>query len=116
MDAKTRAIFPPSHARDRPQGRQDRRQESLETMTPEERTARAKKASAAAAKKRTAARLERERAVNRGKQDEKGHYTRPSRSRTSLIFSNAASMLPRGKSMCVRPSTLENLEQPLQAK
>ena len=33
---------------------------SLETMTPEERTARAKKASAAAAKKRTAERLERE--------------------------------------------------------
>jgi hypothetical protein len=34
---------------------------SLETMTPEERTARAKKAAMAAAKKRTAARLERER-------------------------------------------------------
>ena len=32
---------------------------SLETMTPEERSARAKKASEAAAKKRTAARLER---------------------------------------------------------
>ena len=36
---------------------------SLETMTPEERSARAKKASEAAAKKRTAARLERERAA-----------------------------------------------------
>jgi len=35
---------------------------SLETMTPEERAARAKKASDAAARKRTAARLERERA------------------------------------------------------
>ena len=34
---------------------------SLETMTPEERSARAKKASEAAAKKRTAQRLERER-------------------------------------------------------
>jgi hypothetical protein len=34
---------------------------SLETMTPEERTERAKKAGAAAAKKRTAARLQRER-------------------------------------------------------
>jgi hypothetical protein len=38
---------------------------SLETMTPEERTARAKKASEAAAKKRTAERLERERARKR---------------------------------------------------
>jgi hypothetical protein len=36
---------------------------SLETMTAEERTARAKKASEAAAKKRTAQRLARERAV-----------------------------------------------------
>ncbi len=35
---------------------------SLETMTPEERAARAKKASGAAARKRTAARLARERA------------------------------------------------------
>ncbi|MGA2185466.1 MAG: hypothetical protein ABSH47_20795 [Bryobacteraceae bacterium] len=35
---------------------------SLETMTPEERSARAKKASDAAAKKRTADRLARERA------------------------------------------------------
>jgi hypothetical protein len=38
---------------------------SLETMTPDERTARAKKASEAAAKKRTADRLARERAVKR---------------------------------------------------
>jgi hypothetical protein len=38
---------------------------SLETMTPEERSARAKKASLAAAKKRTAERLERERALKR---------------------------------------------------
>jgi hypothetical protein len=36
---------------------------SLETMTPEERSARAKKASEAAARKRTAARLARERAA-----------------------------------------------------
>ena len=40
---------------------------SLETMTPEERSARAKKASVAAAQKRTAGRLARERAAKRGK-------------------------------------------------
>jgi hypothetical protein len=40
---------------------------SLETMTPEERSARAKKESLAAAKKRTADRLARERASKRGK-------------------------------------------------
>jgi hypothetical protein len=38
---------------------------SLETMTPEERSARAKKASDAAAAKRTAQRIERERARKR---------------------------------------------------
>jgi hypothetical protein len=41
---------------------------SLETMTPEERTARAKKASAAAAKKRTAERLEREKKAKKRSQ------------------------------------------------
>jgi hypothetical protein len=40
---------------------------SLETMTPEERTARAKKASLAAARKRTAQRVERERASKQAK-------------------------------------------------
>jgi len=40
---------------------------SLETMTPEERSARAKKASLAAAKKRTAKRLARERQAKRNK-------------------------------------------------
>ena len=40
---------------------------SLETMTPEERSARAKKAATAAAKKRTANRLERERAAKKRK-------------------------------------------------
>jgi hypothetical protein len=40
---------------------------SLETMTPEERSARAKKASLAAAKKRTAARLARERSAAKRK-------------------------------------------------
>ena len=40
---------------------------SLETMTPEERTARAKKASDAAARKRTAQRLARERATKPAK-------------------------------------------------
>ncbi len=38
---------------------------SLKTMTPAERSARAKKASLAAAKKRTAARLVREKAITR---------------------------------------------------
>jgi hypothetical protein len=38
---------------------------SLETMTPEERSARAKKASEAAARKRTAARLAREKTAKR---------------------------------------------------
>lgn len=41
---------------------------SLETMTPEERSARAKKAATAAAKKRTAERLERERQAKKAKQ------------------------------------------------
>jgi len=40
---------------------------SLETMTPAERSARAKKASLAAARKRTAQRLEREAAIKRRK-------------------------------------------------
>ena len=40
---------------------------SLETMTPEERSARAKIAATAAAKKRTADRLERERAAKKRK-------------------------------------------------
>lgn len=40
---------------------------SARNMTPEERTARAKKASLAAAKKRTAERLARERAIKRAK-------------------------------------------------
>jgi hypothetical protein len=44
---------------------------SLETMTPEERVARAKKASEAAAAKRTAMRLEAERARKRGKKPRK---------------------------------------------
>ena len=54
---------------------------SLETMTPEERSARAKKASLAAARKRTAQRLARERAkkndavgiVRTGACDRRGH-------------------------------------------
>jgi hypothetical protein len=44
---------------------------SLETMTPEERVARAKKASDAAAAKRTAKRLEAQRARKRGKKPAK---------------------------------------------
>ena len=42
---------------------------SLDTMTPEERSARAKKASLAAAKKRTVERLARERQAKRKKND-----------------------------------------------
>jgi hypothetical protein len=50
---------------------------SLETMTPEERSARAKKASEAAAQKRTADRLARERAAKRT--PERGKAKRPVR-------------------------------------
>jgi hypothetical protein len=45
---------------------------SLETMTPEERSARAKKASEAAARKRTTARLEREREAMRAPRGKAG--------------------------------------------
>ena len=49
---------------------------SLETMTPEERSARAKKASEAAAQKRTAARLAKERAAKRAESGIKHSRTR----------------------------------------
>lgn len=45
---------------------------SLETMTAEERSARAKKASTAAGEKRTAERIARERASKQGKKSAKG--------------------------------------------
>jgi hypothetical protein len=63
MDAKTRAIFRQAMREIGRKGGKIGGKRSLETMTPAERSARAKKASAAAAKKRTAARLARERAV-----------------------------------------------------
>ena len=60
MDAKTRAIFRQAMREIERKGGKIGGKRSLETMTPEQRTARAKKASAAAAKKRKAARLARE--------------------------------------------------------
>jgi hypothetical protein len=62
MDAKTRAIFRRAMPEIGRKGGKIGGKRSLETMTPEEWTARAKKASAAAAKKRTAAGLAGERA------------------------------------------------------
>ena len=67
MDAKTRAIFRQIMREIGKKGGKIGGKRSLETMTPEERTARAKKASMAAAKKRTAARLARERGTRRTK-------------------------------------------------
>jgi hypothetical protein len=75
MDAKTRAIFGQIMREIGSKGGKIGGKRSLETMTPEERSARAKKASAAAAKKRTAARLARERAGKRTRRD-KGSRTR----------------------------------------
>jgi hypothetical protein len=59
---------------------------SLETMTPEERSARAKKA--AAAKKRTAARLARERGV-------KGGVARPKEASTTTVAGRKAKGTPK---------------------
>ena len=61
MDAKTRALFSEIMREIGRKGGKIGGKRSLETMTREERSARAKKASLAAAKKRTAERLERER-------------------------------------------------------
>ena len=64
MDAKTLAIFRQAMRENRPyKGGKIGGKRSLETMMPDERIARAKKASLAAAKNRTASRLERERAA-----------------------------------------------------
>jgi len=57
MDKKTKAIFSKIMREIGSKGGKIGGKRSLETMTPEERTARAKKASLAAAKKRTAKRL-----------------------------------------------------------
>ena len=61
MDKKTKALFSEIMREIGRKGGKIGGKRSLETMTPEERSARAKKASLAAAKKRTAERLARER-------------------------------------------------------
>jgi hypothetical protein len=61
MDKKMKALFSEIMREIGSKGGKIGGKRSLETMTPEERSARAKKASEAAAKKRTAQRLERER-------------------------------------------------------
>jgi len=61
MDKKTKALFSEIMREIGSKGGKIGGKRSLETMTPEERSARAKKASLAAAKKRTADRLARER-------------------------------------------------------
>jgi hypothetical protein len=65
MDSKTRALFRQIKREIGSKGGKIGGKRSLETMTPEERTARAKKASEAAARKRTAPGLARERAAKR---------------------------------------------------
>ncbi len=65
MDKKTKALFREIMREIGRKGGKIGGKRSLETMTPEERSARAKKASLAAAKKRTAARLAREREAKR---------------------------------------------------
>ena len=63
MDRKTKALFRQIMREIGRKGGKIGGKRSLETMTPEERSARAKKAAMAAAKKRTAERLARERAA-----------------------------------------------------
>jgi hypothetical protein len=63
MDKKTRAIFREIMREIGSRGGKIGGKRSLETMTPEQRSARAKKASMAAAHKRTAQRLAKERAT-----------------------------------------------------
>jgi hypothetical protein len=75
MDAKTRAIFRQIMREIGSKGGKIGGKRSLDTMTPEERSARAKRASGAAAKKRMAERLARERAGKRTTSD-KGSRTR----------------------------------------
>jgi hypothetical protein len=67
MDKKTRAIFSEIMREIGRKGGKIGGKRSLETMTPEERSARAKKAATAAAKKRTADRLARMRNKQRPK-------------------------------------------------
>ena len=63
MDKKTKALFREIMREIGSKGGKIGGKRSLETMTPEQRSARAKKASEAAAKKRPTERLERERAA-----------------------------------------------------
>jgi len=63
MDRKTKALFREIMREIGAKGGKIGGKRSLETMTPEQRSARAKKAAEAAAKKRKAARLELERAA-----------------------------------------------------
>jgi hypothetical protein len=70
MDRKTKALFREIMREIGAKGGKIGGKRSLETMTPEERSARAKKASAAAAKKRTAERLARGRLARRSKKAE----------------------------------------------
>lgn len=67
MDKKTKALFREIMREIGSKGGKIGGKRSLETMTPEERSARAKKASEAAAKKRTADRLVREAAARPAK-------------------------------------------------
>ena len=67
MDKKTKALFSEIMREIGSKGGKIGGKRSLETMTPEERSARAKKASDAAARKRTEGRLERERAAKPSK-------------------------------------------------
>jgi len=76
MDAKTRAIFRKIMREIGAKGGKVGCKRSLETVTPEERSARAKKAAMAAAKKRTAQRLERERAAKWAPSGSKQRRTR----------------------------------------
>jgi len=76
MDAKTRAIFREIMREIGAKGGKIGGRRSLETMTPEERSARAKKAAMAAAKKRTAERLARERAVEAAERAPQGKSAR----------------------------------------
>lgn len=65
MDKKTKALFREIMRELGSKGGKIGGKRSLETMTPEERSARAKKASLAAARKRTAQRLERKRGASK---------------------------------------------------
>ena len=67
VDKKTKALFREIMREIGRKGGKIGGKRSLETMTPEERSARAKKASLVAAKKRTAARLARERSAAKRK-------------------------------------------------